>query len=550
MNQLKPMLLTSLKNYNRSQFVKDVTAGIIVAIIALPLSIALALASGVGPEAGIFTAIVAGFVISALGGSSVQIAGPTAAFATIVAGIVAKNGMDGLIIATILAGVFLILMGLCHFGSLIKFIPYTITTGFTSGIAVTIVIGQLKDFFGISYPNGVKPIETVEKLRAFFENFFTFSLDALIVGGVSLAILILAPYVLKKVPGSLPAVIVGILMVRFLPLKVATIGNLYTISNSLPTLHIPTMSLSMIGDALPNAFTIAVLAAIESLLSCVVADGMINGKHRSDMELVAQGAGNIASALFGGIPATGAIARTAANIKNGGRTPIAGIVHSITLVIVLVVLMPFAGMIPMPTIAAILFVVAYNMCQWRTFVHLIRTAPKSDIIVLLTTFILTVVFDLVVAIEIGMVLACLLFIKRMSEETHVDSWTYVDDDTPDVDEHLRRLPLQIRVYEITGPLFFGAADAIEHIVVKDFTTCLILRMRSVPALDSTALNALQNLTKVCESKGITLVFSHVNEQPMMVMVKYGFVDLVGKDNFCPNIRAALEYAEKIIATSK
>ena len=550
MNQLKPMLLTSLKNYNRSQFVKDVTAGIIVAIIALPLSIALALASGVGPEAGIFTAIGAGFVISALGGSSVQIAGPTAAFATIVAGIVAKNGMDGLIIATILAGVFLILMGLCHFGSLIKFIPYTITTGFTSGIAVTIVIGQLKDFFGISYPNGVKPIETVEKLRAFFENFFTFSLDALIVGGVSLAILILAPYVLKKVPGSLPAVIVGILMVRFLPLKVATIGNLYTISNSLPTLHIPTMSLSMIGDALPNAFTIAVLAAIESLLSCVVADGMINGKHRSDMELVAQGAGNIASALFGGIPATGAIARTAANIKNGGRTPIAGIVHSITLVIVLVVLMPFAGMIPMPTIAAILFVVAYNMCQWRTFVHLIRTAPKSDIIVLLTTFILTVVFDLVVAIEIGMVLACLLFIKRMSEETHVDSWTYVDDDTPDVDEHLRRLPLQIRVYEITGPLFFGAADAIEHIVVKDFTTCLILRMRSVPALDSTALNALQNLTKVCESKGITLVFSHVNEQPMKVMVKSGFVDLVGKDNFCPNIRAALEYAEKIIATSK
>lgn len=550
MNQLKPMLLTSLKNYNRSQFVKDVTAGIIVAIIALPLSIALALASGVGPEAGIFTAIVAGFVISALGGSSVQIAGPTAAFATIVAGIVAKNGMDGLIIATILAGVFLILMGLCHFGSLIKFIPYTITTGFTSGIAVTIVIGQLKDFFGISYPDGVKPIETTEKLKTFFENFSTFNLDASIVGGVSLAILILAPYILKKVPGSLPAVIVGILMVKFLPLKVATIGNLYTISNSLPTLHIPSMNLSMIGDALPNAFTIAVLAAIESLLSCVVADGMINGKHRSDMELVAQGAGNIASALFGGIPATGAIARTAANIKNGGRTPIAGIVHSITLVVVLVVLMPFAGMIPMPTIAAILFVVAYNMCQWRTFVHLIRTAPKSDIIVLLTTFILTVVFDLVVAIEIGMVLACLLFIKRMSEETHVDSWTYVDDDTPDVDEHLRRLPLQIRVYEITGPLFFGAADAIEHIVVKDFTTCLILRMRSVPALDSTALNALQNLTKVCESKGITLVFSHVNEQPMKVMVKSGFVDLVGKENFCPNIRAALEHAEKIIATAK
>ena len=354
MNQLKPMLLTSLKNYNRSQFVKDVTAGIIVAIIALPLSIALALASGVGPEAGIFTAIVAGFVISALGGSSVQIAGPTAAFATIVAGIVAKNGMDGLIIATILAGVFLILMGLCHFGSLIKFIPYTITTGFTSGIAVTIVIGQLKDFFGISYPDGVKPIETTEKLKAFFENFSTFSLDALIVGGVSLAILILAPYVLKKVPGSLPAVIVGILMVKFLPLKANTIGDLYTISNSLPAFHLPKVNLEIIGQSASDAFTIAILAAIESLLSCVVADGMINGKHRSDMELVAQGAGNIASALFGGIPATGAIARTSANIKNGGRTPIAGMVRSITLVIVLVVLMPYAGLIPMPTIAAAL----------------------------------------------------------------------------------------------------------------------------------------------------------------------------------------------------
>ena len=289
MNQLKPMLLTSLKNYNRSQFVKDVTAGIIVAIIALPLSIALALASGVGPEAGIFTAIVAGFVISALGGSSVQIAGPTAAFATIVAGIVAKNGMDGLIIATILAGVFLILMGLCHFGSLIKFIPYTITTGFTSGIAVTIVIGQLKDFFGVTYPNGLKPIETMEKLNAFALGFSSFHVDALIVGGVSLAILIISPYIFKRIPGSLIAVVIGILMVKFLPLHVSTIGNLYTITNDLPSFHIPAVKFSMVKSAIPNAFTIAVLAAIESLLSCVVADGMINGKHRSDTELVAQG---------------------------------------------------------------------------------------------------------------------------------------------------------------------------------------------------------------------------------------------------------------------
>lgn len=547
MNSLKPMLLTSLKSYNRSQFIKDVTAGIIVAIIALPLSIALALASGVGPEAGIFTAIVAGFVISALGGSSVQIAGPTAAFATIVAGIVAKDGMDGLVIATILAGIFLVLMGLCHFGSLIKFIPFTITTGFTSGIAVTIVIGQLKDFFGLTYPEGVKPIETTEKFRAVVENFSTINIDALIVGAVSLAVLIIAPYIFKRIPGSLIAVIIGILMVQFLPLKVSTIGNLYTISNSLPSFHLPAVSFEVVQNALPNAFTIAVLAAIESLLSCVVADGMINGKHRSDMELVAQGAGNIASALFGGIPATGAIARTAANIKNGGRTPIAGIVHSITLVIVLVVLMPYAGMIPMPTIAAILFIVAYNMCQWRTFAKLVKTAPKSDIIVLFASFILTVLFDLVVAIEIGMVLACLLFIKRMSEETHVNSWTYVDDDTPDVDERLQKLPLQIRVYEISGPLFFGAASAIEHIVVKDFTTCLVLRMRSVPALDSTAMNALVDLVEVCESKGITVVFSHVNEQPMKVMEKAGFTELVGKENFQPNISAALKRAEEVIA---
>ena len=543
------MLLTSLKSYDKSQFFKDVTAGIIVAIIALPLSIALALASGVGPEAGIFTAIVAGFVISALGGSSVQIAGPTAAFATIVAGIVAKNGMDGLIISTILAGIFLLIMGLCHFGSLIKFIPYTITTGFTSGIAVTIVIGQLKDFFGITYQNGETPIETIEKLEAVFKNFSTFNINALIIGIISLAILIISPYIFKKIPGSLIAVIAGIVMVKFLPLKANTIGDLYTISNSLPAFHLPKVNLEIIEQSASDAFTIAILAAIESLLSCVVADGMINGKHRSDMELVAQGAGNITSALFGGIPATGAIARTAANIKNGGRTPIAGMVHSITLVIVLVVLMPYAGLIPMPTIAAILFMVAYNMCQWRTFVDLVKTAPKSDIIVLLTTFFLTVLFDLVVAIEIGMVLACLLFIKRMSEETHVDSWTYVDDDTPDINENLKKLPLQIRVYEITGPLFFGAADAIEHIVVKDFTKCLVIRMRSVPALDTTAMNALKNLAKVCQAKGIAMVFSHVNEQPMHVMEKAGFVEIIGEENFRPNISAALERAEEIITVS-
>ena len=546
MGTFKPMLLTTLKNYDRSQFFKDVTAGIIVAIIALPLSIALALASGVGPEAGIFTAIVAGFVISALGGSAVQIAGPTAAFATIVAGIVARSGTDGLAASTILAGIILVIMGLCRFGSLIKFIPFTITTGFTAGIAVTIVIGQLKDFCGLTYPEGVKPIETMEKLKAFIQNISTINFHAIIVGLVSLAVLIIAPYFAKKIPGSLIAVIVGILMVRFLPLKVNTIGDLYTISNSLPSFHMPSFSFKLIQTALPDAFTIAVLAAIESLLSCVVADGMINSKHRSNTELIAQGAGNLASALFGGIPATGAIARTAANIKNGGRTPIAGMVHSITLVLVLVVLMPFAGMIPMPTIAAILFIVAYNMCQWRPFVRLVKTAPKSDIAVLVITFILTVVFDLVVAIEIGMLLACLLFIKRMSDETNVRGWTYVDDDTAEINQHLRVLPREISVYELNGPLFFGAADTIEQIIVQSHTKCLVLRMRSVPSLDSTAMNALIDLWEKCKKDNVFLIFSHVNEQPMNALKKAGLVDMAGKENFCSNIEEALERAEKLI----
>ena len=398
----------------------------------------------------------------------------------------------------------------------------------------------------MTYPEGVRPIETMEKLAAFLENVGTVNPAALIVGTVSLAILIISPYIFKKIPGSLIAVIVGIFMVKFLPLKVSTIGNLYTISNALPSFHLPAVNFEIVQAAIPNAFTIAILAAIESLLSCVVADGMINGKHRSDMELVAQGAGNIASALFGGIPATGAIARTAANIKNGGRTPVAGMVHSITLVIVLVVLMPYAGMIPMPTIAAILFIVAYNMCQWRTFLQLVKTAPKSDILVLVVTFVLTVVFDLVVAIEIGMILACLLFIKRMSEETKAESWVYTDDDTVAVNENLRMLPAAIRVYEVSGPLFFGASDAIEHIVVEESAKCLVLRMRAVPALDSTAMNALTALTKTCESKGVTIVFSHVNEQPMKAMKKAGFTELVGAESFCPNITAALERAEEII----
>lgn len=546
MEKMYPMLFTTWKDYSKEQFLKDLIAGIVVAIIALPLSIALALASGVGPEQGIYTAIVAGFIISFLGGSQVQIAGPTAAFATIVAGIVARNGMNGLAAATILAGIILIIMGLCRFGALIKFIPFTITTGFTSGIAVTIVLGQLKDFFGVTYPEGMPTIETMEKLKAFFAGIHTLNTDALIVGLVCLAILIITPRFTEKIPGSLLAVIGGILMVKLLPLRVNTIGDLYTISNQLPAFRLPQLSFEMIQTALPDAFTIAVLAAIESLLSCVVADGMINGKHRSNMELAAQGAGNIVSALFGGIPATGAIARTAANVKNGGRTPVAGMVHALVLVLILIVFMPYAAMIPMPAIAAILFMVAYNMCQWRTFAELVKTAPKSDIAVLVLTFFLTIVFDLVIAIEIGLLVAVLLFMKRMSDVTEIRSWKYAEDDEEAEREKLRKLSPHINVYEISGPLFFGAADVIGRIAVKDHVKCLILRMRSVPALDSTALNSMTDLYKSCEKRGITLILSHVNQQPMKVMEKAGFAQKVGKENFCETIDDAIRRAEELI----
>lgn len=544
-DKLKPMLFSVMKTYDGKKCITDIVSGIIVAIIALPLSIALALASGVGPEQGIYTAIIAGFIISFLGGSRVQIAGPTAAFATIVAGIVAKNGMPGLALATVLAGVLLIIMGFLRLGSLIRFIPYTITTGFTAGIAVTILIGQIKDFLGLTYPKGTVTIETMEKVEAIVKNFGTINLQALLVGCVCLAILIIWPYISEKIPGSLIAVIVGIIMVKFLKLNVNTIGDLYTISNKLPSFTMPDFSLGMIKNVASDAVTIAILAAIESLLSCVVADGMINSHHRSNMELIAQGVGNIGSALFGGIPATGAIARTAANIKNGGRTPIAGMVHAILLVLVLVLLMPYAALIPMPTIAAILFMVAYNMCQWRTFVHLCKTAPKSDIAVLVITFILTVVFDLVVAIEIGMIMACVLFMKRMSDESVVSGWKYYDPEEDPDGIDLKEIPKHVRIYEISGPMFFGDADRLAGVHFKDFTKVIIFRMRGVPALDASAMHAMEQLYDRCSAAGVQMVFSHVNEQPMKTMEKSGFVEKVGKDNFRPHIDDAIEWATNL-----
>lgn len=545
--KLKPKLFSVMKTYTKEQFVKDVVAGIIVAIIALPLSIALALASGVTPEKGIYTAIVAGFVISFLGGSRVQIAGPTAAFATIVAGIVARAGMDGLIIATIMAGIILILMGLFHFGSLIKFIPYTITTGFTAGIAVTIFIGQIKDFLGLTIVTEEPLIDTMDKLSADFRFIATINWWALGVGALCMVILIAWPYLpgfLNKIPASLIAVLVSSAVVALCNLPVNTIGDLYTISAKLPAFSLPHADLKTIESLVPDAFTIAILAGIESLLSCVVADSMVNSRHRSNMELVAQGAGNIASALFGGIPATGAIARTAANIKNGGRTPIAGMVHSVTLLLILVVLMPYAALIPMPAIAAILFMVAYNMCGWREFVNLCKTAPKSDILVLVLTFVLTVVFDLVVAIEVGLILTCILFMKRMSDVTEVSGWKYVEPED-DPEGTMMNVPKNTVVYEITGPMFFGAADKLLKIAVQDNAKCLILRMRSVNAIDSTAMRNFERLYKECQKKKVTLIFSHVNSQPMSIMHKAGFYEEVGADNFCTHINDAMKRAQDL-----
>ena len=552
--KLKPKLFSVMKTYTKEQFVKDVISGIIVAIIALPLSIALALASGVGPEQGLYTAIIAGFIVSFLGGSRVQIAGPTAAFATTVAGIVAVEGMDGLAISAIMAGIILIIMGFCRFGALIKYIPGTITTGFTFGIAVTILLGQVKDFLGLTYDKALmqeklgfeSPIETVEKVKAIGFFMDTINWQALLIGVISLAILILWPKKLEKIPASLIAVIVCSAIVKLSDINVNTIGDLYKISNSLPKLTVPEVTFGRVRALIPNAFTIAVLAAVESLLSCVVADGMIGSKHRSNMELVAQGAANIGSAFFGGIPATGAIARTAANVKNGGRTPIAGMVHSVVLVVILVVLMPYASLIPMPTIAAILFIVAYNMCGWRNIRNTVKTAPKSDIAVLFVTLILTVVFDLVVAIGVGMVMAALLFMKRMADVTEAHAWKDIDDEDTDPDNILlKKIPKNTRVFEINGPMFFAATDKYKYVLSDKEIDVLCIRMRNVPAIDATGVEALMRIVKRCERHNVKVVFSHVNEQPMKVMRKAGFVERVGEQNFCDHIDTALARAEAI-----
>ena len=552
-DKIKPILFSVIKHSSkeelRRQIPKDIVSGIVVAVVALPLSIALAIASGVSPERGIYTAIVAGFLIAMLGGSRVQISGPTAAFATIVAGIVATDGLEGLVAATLIAGVILILMGLLKLGTLIRFVPYTITTGFTAGIAVTIVIGQIKDFLGLTYPAGTVTIDAADKLAAVAANISTFNWQALLVGLVCLAILILWPRVNDKIPGSLVAVIVGAVMVPLFGMNVNTIGDLYTIQAGLPQFQAPQLSFELFRNELSNGVTIAILAAIESLLSCVVADSMISAHHRCNMELVAQGVGNIGSVLFGGIPATGAIARTAANVKSGGRTPISGMVHAVVLLLVLVFLMPYAALIPMPTIAAILLQVAYNMSGWRNFAHLCRTASKGAVGALLLTFVLTIVFDLVTAIAAGMTITVILFMKMVSEETEVKGWKYYCDENSEV-THLRELPKSVRVYEINGPMFFGMTDRITDISVKEFTRYLIIRMRGVPSLDSSGMNALENLYEYCKENGVQLIISHANEQPMAAMRHAGFVNLVGEEHFRPNIDDAIAHARELVAADE
>ncbi len=567
LKEIKPKLFSVMKNYSKDQFIKDLISGIIVAIIALPLSIALAIASGVSPEQGIYTAIIAGFFIALLGGSRVQIGGPTAAFVVIICGIIEQYSYDGLVVATILAGIIMIIFGLLHAGSLIKYIPYTITTGFTAGIAVTLVVGQLKDFFGIDM--GAVPSEFIDKIKAIFTNFGNWNYVAFLIGAAALLIQIFWPKLMnllpeklkyiKAIPGSLIAIIVCTLVVQLCGLTegvhaVKTIKSSYPQVadmhglSALPKFRGFNFSFEMLKNLISPAFTIAILASIESLLSAVVSDGMIGSRHKSNAELIGQGVGNVMSALMGGIPATGAIARTAANVKNGGRTPIAGIVHSVVLLVVLLVLMPYAGLIPMPVLGAILIMVAYNMAGIGKCVRLCKKAPKSDIIVFAITFLLTVFFDLVVAIEIGLIVAAALFLKRMADTTEIKGWKYVDaDEEHDPDNiGLKSVPKGAFVYEISGPLFFAMTDKVMELVKDTTEDVLILRMRGVPALDASALQMFYEVLDTCKKNNITLVFSHVNEQPLKMMQKAEFYDEVGAENFCPNIDAALARAQEII----
>lgn len=549
----KPKLISLLDDkengFSKEQFFKDLIAGIIVAIIALPLSIALGISSGVSPEKGLITAIIAGFIISLLGGSRVQIGGPTGAFVVIVFGIIQNHEVDGLIIATFMAGIILVLFGLLRFGSLIKYIPYPITVGFTSGIAVTLFSTQVKDFLGLSMTK--TPSEFIPKWEAYISHMNTTNLYTLAIGLLALIILIFWPKINKKIPGSLIALIVTTLVVFIFNLPVATIGSQFgKISSNIPMPHIPNLNLNTLKALIGPAFTIALLGGIESLLSAVVSDGMIGDKHNSNAELIAQGIANMGSSLFGGIPATGAIARTAANVKNGGRTPISGIVHSITLLLIMLVFMPLAKFIPLTTLSAILIIVSYNMSEWRTFKAILK-APKSDIAILLTTFFLTVLFDLVIAIGIGMVVSMCLFMRRVATSIEVNELNENDcSDKSNIDTDMENLKVgeNVLVYDIRGHLFFGAVDTFMNTMkeINDDAKVLVLRMRHTKTLDVTGYKQIKNIALSCKSRNMTLIISELQEQPKKVMRLMGFIDTLGEDHFATNFDEALEKANSLI----
>ncbi|AOY54246.1 MULTISPECIES: SulP family inorganic anion transporter [Bacillati] len=549
----KPKLISLLDDkesgFSKEQFLKDLIAGIIVAIIALPLSIALGISSGVSPEKGLITAIIAGFIISLLGGSRVQIGGPTGAFVVIVFGIIQNHGVDGLIIATFMAGIILVLFGLLRFGSLIKYIPYPITVGFTSGIAITLLSTQVKDFLGLSITK--TPSEFIPKWEAYISHMNTTNLYTLAIGLLALIILIFWPKINKKIPGSLIALIVTTLVVFIFNLPVATIGSQFgKISSNIPMPHIPNLNLNTLKALIGPAFTIALLGGIESLLSAVVSDGMIGDKHNSNAELIAQGIANMGSSLFGGIPATGAIARTAANVKNGGRTPISGIVHSITLLLIMLVFMPLAKFIPLTTLSAILIIVSYNMSEWRTFKAILK-APKSDIAILLTTFFLTVLFDLVIAIGIGMVVSMCLFMRRVATSIEVNELNESDcSDKSNIDTDMENLKVgeNVLVYDIRGHLFFGAVDTFMNTMkeINDDAKVLVLRMRHTKTLDVTGYKQIKNIALSCKSRNMTLIISELQEQPKKVMRLMGFIDTLGEDHFATNFDEALEKANSLI----
>lgn len=548
MNEFKPKLCTAMKGYTKAQLGNDLVAGLLVAVIAFPLSVALAIASGLSPEKGLYTAIIGGFIVSALGGSKVNIGGATAATVMAVFTIVEEFGLTGLAVATIMAGLILVVMGLLKMGALLKYIPRTITLGFTAGIAMGIFSGQLKGFFG--FEMGAIPVKVLDKFIAYVRVIHTVHLPTLFVGMVAMAILILLPRITTRIPNSLAAILVTTPLVFFGKMEVATIHSVYgALPSHFPEFHMPAVNLDLIQDLIPSAVTMAFLIAIVSLLACVVTDGLMGERHNSNQELIAEGVANIFCGFFGAVPVAGAVARASNSVKSGGRTPVAGMVHSVVVLLILLFFMPLAGYIPIPALAAVLIMVSYHMSNWREFVFMAKHAPKSDFVVLMGTFLAGVLVDLLFAVEMGVIISAVLFMRRMSDVTNVRGWEYPTEEEIAADPDrlsLRIVPRHTLVYEIEGPIFFATVDAFMRITVTGSTRVIILRMRDVPSMDITALGTMEQFLERCKNMGITLILSHVMEQPYSVMEKARFVEQVGRENFCANIDEALERAGTLV----